>query len=250
MMILVQSGVALILHTEYHYIHEAAPTSQWAVSTFTWDPEFQRAWQVRQEGDDRQMIQILKNEPDKHTHPMLVAGEQDWEDYQVQVKFTPESKDQQSGMVFRYRNDRCYYFAGVQGDSLVLKMVRHATAFRKPYEELLGSTFLKWDENELLTLKIEVKDSLISCSIKDAKITTEDSTYTNGKIGLMADIPTKYHQIAVKTSAGELERIKISREKYALELDDKGFCTKDDTLEKDRYPKVWCRPKPAFRRLE
>ena len=59
-------------HTEYHYLHEAAPRSQWAVSTFTWEPEFQRAWRVQQEGDDRQMIQTLKNLPDKHAHPMLI----------------------------------------------------------------------------------------------------------------------------------------------------------------------------------
>ena len=108
-------------HTEYHYLHEAVPRSQWAVSTFTWESEFMRAWHVRQEGDDRQMIQVLKNQPDKHTHPMVVAGEQDWKDYVIKVQFTPGSKDLQSGIVFRYRNDRCYYFAGVRGDSLILK---------------------------------------------------------------------------------------------------------------------------------
>jgi len=207
-------------HTEYHYVHMAAPPSQWAVSTFTWDSDFMRAWHVQQEGDDRQMIQVLKNEPDKHTHPMLVAGEQDWEDYTVKVQFTPESKDLQSGIVFRYRNDRCYYFAGVLGDSLILKMVKHATAFHKPYQEILASTYLKWDEKELLTMQIEVKDTLISCSIKGATILAGDSTYTNGKIGLMADVPTKYHQIEVKTSTSELERINTSREKYTRELDE------------------------------
>ncbi len=207
-------------HTEYHYLHEAAPRSQWAVSTFTWDPEFQRAWHIRQEGDDRQMIQILKNQPGKHTHPMVVAGEADWKDYSVIVQFTPESKDQQSGIVFRYRNDRCYYFAGVRGDSLIIKMVKHATAFHKPYEEILGSTFLQWNENELLTLQVNVQGSRISCSINDATIKTEDDTYAEGKIGLMADIPTKYHQVEVNTSSGEVERLKKSRKEYARELDE------------------------------
>ena len=206
-------------HTEYHYIHMAAPTSQWAVSTFTWDSDFQRAWHVRQEGDDRQMIQVLKNHPDKHTHPMLVAGEQDWEDYEVNVQFTPQSKDLQSGVVFRYRNDRCYYFAGVRGDSLILKMVKHATAFHKPYEEVLGSSYLEWNPNEPLNMSIEVIDSQISCSINGVTLVAEDKTYPDGKIGLMADVPTKYHQIEVKTSTRELERINISREEQALELE-------------------------------
>ena len=207
-------------HTEYHYIHEAAPRSQWAVSTFTWDLEFQRAWRVQQEGNDRQMIQTLKNVPGKHTHPMIVAGEPDWKDYSVSLQFTPELKDLQSGMVFRYRNDRCYYFAGVKGDSLILKMVKHATAFHKPYEKLLGSTYLKWDKGELLTMQIELQDLHISCSINDAKIKAEDTTYTVGKIGLMADVPTKYHQVEVKTSPDEIKGLKKSREEYARELDE------------------------------
>ena len=206
-------------HTEYHYIHMAAPTSQWAVSTFTWDSDFQRAWHVRQEGDDRQMIQVLNNQPDKHTHPMLVAGEQDWEDYEVIVQFTPQSKDLQSGVVFRYRNDRCYYFGGVRGDSLILKMVKHATAFHKPYEEILGSSYLEWNTNEPLKMSIEVIDSQISCSINGVTLVAEDKTYPDGKIGLMADVPTKYHQIEVKTSTQELERINMSREERALELE-------------------------------
>ncbi|MEP6595259.1 MAG: hypothetical protein ABJA71_04895 [Ginsengibacter sp.] len=205
-------------HTEYHYLHEAAPRSQWAVSTFTWESDFKRAWQIRQEGDDREMVQVFKNQPNSYAHPMVIAGEQDWEDYFTKVQFTPESKSLQSGIVFRYRNDRCYYFAGVSGDSLILKMVKDEIAFHKPYEEILGRVYLKWDENELLTISVDVHGSQISCNVKGVTITAEDKTYTNGKIGLMADVPTKYHLVEVKTSAGELERIKTSREKYAREL--------------------------------
>lgn len=205
-------------HTEYHYLHEAAPRSQWAVSTFTWDLDFQHSWRVQQEGDDRQMIQTLTNAPDKHTHPMVVAGKPDWKDYSVSVQFTPELKDLQSGIVFRYRNDRCYYFAGVKGDSLILKMVKHATAFHKPYEKILGSALLKWDKNDSLSMQVELQGSKITCGIKEATITAEDTTYAQGKIGLMADVPTKYHQIEVKTSRVELERLKKSRDKYAREL--------------------------------
>jgi hypothetical protein len=50
-------------------------------------------------------------------------------------------------------------------------------------------------------------------------ISAEERTYPDGKIGLMADVPTKYHQIEVNTSTSELERIRISREKHAHELD-------------------------------
>lgn len=205
-------------HTEYHYLHEAAPRSQWAVSTFTWDSDFKRAWHVRQEGEDRQMVQVMENTPDRHTHPMVVAGEHDWEDYSVELQLTPGSKDLQSGLVFRYRNDRNYYFAGVKGDSLLLKMVKGATGFHRPYEKILGSSFLEWDEGEVLTLRVRADGRQLSCTIKNASIGVEDSTYTNGNVGLMADVPTKFHQIEVKTSSAELERLKKSREDYANEL--------------------------------
>ena len=215
-------SVELDAHTEYHYMHEAAPKSQWAVSTFAAGaPGFQRAWHIRQEGDDRQMIQVFQNVRHRHTHPMLVAGEQDWKDYALKVDFTPESKDLQSGIVFRYRNDRCYYFAGVLGDSLILKMVKHGIAFRKPYEKVLGSAFLKWNENELLTLQVEVQNSRISCKVNDATIMAEDTTYLEGKIGLMADGPTRYHKVDVKTSAAELERLRKTKAQYARELDER-----------------------------
>ena len=206
-------------HTEYHYLHEAAPRSQWAVSTFTWDSDFKRAWHIRQEDDDRQMVQVITNDPDKHTHPMVVAGEHDWEDYSVKLQFTPESKEMQSGLVFRYRNDRCYYFVGVRGDSLILKMVKHATGFHLPYEEILGSVFLEWDEGEMLTLNLKVQEAEITCQIKAATIHAEDDTYPDGNIGLMADIPTKYHSVDVRTSTAEIQRLKNSREAYAKELD-------------------------------
>ena len=205
-------------HTEYHYIHEAAPRSQWAVSTFTWESGFKSAWYIRQEGEDRQMVQTFQNHPDNHAHPMVVAGETDWQDYVAKVQFTPGSKILQSGVVFRYRNDRCYYFAGVSGDSLILKMVKDEIAFHKPFEKILGRAYLKWDADELLTIVVDVHGSRISCNVKDVTITADDSTYRHGKIGLTADVPAKYHLVDVKTSRAELERIKRSREKDAREL--------------------------------
>jgi rhamnogalacturonan endolyase len=214
-------SVSVGAHTEYHYLHEAAPRSQWSVSTFTWEKDFQRAWTVRQEGQDRQMIQTFTNRPGRHVHPMVVAGEADWADYSVTVKFSPESKDPQSGVVFRYKNDRCYYFAGVQRDSMILKMVKHATAFHKPYEEVLGSKSLNWKVGKPLTLTVEIRDRKIKCTINDVVLEAEDDTYKNGKIGLMADVPTRYHQVEVMTSSTEISRIEELRKQKAKELSDR-----------------------------
>lgn len=211
-------SVAVGAHTEYHYLHEAAPRSQWAVSTFTWESGSARAWSVRQSGDDRQMIQTFRNRPDAHSHPMVVAGKPDWTDYSVTVHYTPESSDLQSGIVFRYRNDRCYYFAGVKGDSMILKMVKHATAFHQPYEKMLGATPLAWEPGEKLAIRVNLRGSNIVCRLKNALIDISDDTYSAGKIGLMADVPTRYHDVEVKTSRSELRRLQEIREQKSHEL--------------------------------
>ena len=208
-------------HTEYQYIHQAVPRSQWEVSTFAaGNSAFQRAWHVRGEVEGRYFVQTLMNDRGSHTHPMLVAGKKDWEDYSVELQFTPESKVMQSGLVFRYRNDRCYYFAGVKGDSLILKMVKHATGYHQPYEEILGSAELDWETNKLLTLRVDVRGNKLSCKLNNVKIEAEDNTYSEGRVGLMADVPTKFHQVEVKTSNDEVERIEKEAMAYEKELEE------------------------------
>ena len=110
-------GVEVGAHTEYHYLHEAAPKGNWAVSTFSWEPEFMLAWEVRENNDNRRIVQTFTNTPGRHTHPMLVTGDELWENYEIKVIFHPQNKELQSGVVFRYQNDRCYYFCGLHGDS-------------------------------------------------------------------------------------------------------------------------------------
>ncbi|MBN2289517.1 MAG: hypothetical protein JXQ83_09315, partial [Candidatus Glassbacteria bacterium] len=125
-------------HTEYHYLPEAAPRGNWAVSCFTWEHGAQRAWRVLEENGDQVLAQTFENKQMKHTHPMVIAGDTLWADYTLQVRFSPESGSGRSGVVFRYRNDRCYYFFGLEGGEAVLRLVRHATGFHQPYEKILG----------------------------------------------------------------------------------------------------------------
>ena len=148
-------------HTEYHYLPEVAPKGNWAVSCFSWEPMAQRAWQVREENGANVMVQSFDNNQMKHTHPMIVTGDELWRDYTVEVRFAPESDKGQSGVNFRYRNDRCYYFFGVNGPKAILKMVHHAKAFRKPYEKILAQEEWRWPVGQYLTAKVTVKGSHI-----------------------------------------------------------------------------------------
>jgi len=205
-------------HTEYHYLPEAAPRGNWAVSCFTWEPGSMRAWHVRQEGDSRIIVQTFDNKR-AHTHPMIIAGDPLWRDYTVSVQFAPDSNRDQSGLVFRYRNDRCYYFFGFHGPKAVLKMVRHATAFHKPYEKILAETNCSWSPGHYMTATVTVKGSRIRAQLDNGTVLeADDPTYPQGKIGLTADVPTRYKHVKVTTSAAEKARFDSLKAEKQAEL--------------------------------
>jgi len=111
---------------EYHYVHETAPQGNWVVSCFTSNTAVQRAWWVKAENGDAMLSQTIYFKS-THSHPFVctaVKGGEFWKDYTVSVRFAPESDKGQSGIAFRYRNDRCYYFFGVKGDKAILKVVK------------------------------------------------------------------------------------------------------------------------------
>jgi len=193
-------------HTEYHYLWQLAPRGNWAVSSFKSDGS-QRAWRVTEENGTRVMLQSCDNTKVKYTHPMLVAGNALWQDYKLTASFAPDSGKGQSGIIFRYRNDRCYYFFGVNGPKAILKMVRHATAYHKPYEKVLAEKEFAWTAGVYLTAVVEVEGSHIRARLNDTlSLEADDTTYSQGKIALMSDVPTRYKDIKVLTSPQEKKR--------------------------------------------
>jgi len=214
-------GVEVGAHTEYHYLHEAAPKGNWAVSTFSWEPEFMLAWEVRKIGDDQRIIQTYTNTPHRHTHPMLITGDEIWEDYEILVVFYPKNKALQSGVVFRYQNDRCYYFCGLQNDSLFVKMVNHATGFHKPYEKILAKELLEWSIGDPIQLSITADGPNITVVSSGKTLRIEDATYERGKVGLMADGPTEYSSISVMTTLEGIKQYNLDIESREKELQDR-----------------------------
>jgi len=181
-------------HTEYHYLPEAAPRCNWAVSNdLGW-------WSIREIDRQRWLCQSGKNDL-TYAHPMLITGDGLWEDYRLQARFRPQSKDRPSGIAFRYQNDRCYYFFGVVGDKAVLKMVNHGTGFHLPFEKILAQADLQWQPGDCLTAAIAVKGNTILAQMNDqVRLEAVDSTYPSGKIGLTADAPTWFTDVKVTTT--------------------------------------------------
>jgi len=205
-------------HTEYHFLPEAAPKGNWAVSAFTWEDGSQRAWQVVEEDGAKVMLQSFDNLEMNHTHPMIVSGDSFWRDYTVSVRFSPESERAQSGFVFRYRNDRCYYFFGVERGVAVLRRVHHATGFHQPDVRTIGVAPFSWRPGQIMEAVVTVEGSHIDAWI-DGKhlLEAEDDFYSAGRIGLMADVPTRYYGVEVRTSESGERLARSEREKWDRE---------------------------------
>ncbi|MHC4517820.1 MAG: serine hydrolase domain-containing protein, partial [Planctomycetota bacterium] len=189
-------------HTEYHYLPHAAQQGNWAVSAFK-SYGSQRAWRVIEDDGGRAMLQSYKNNL-KHTHPMLVAGDPLWRNYRVTADLAPASRQGQSGIVFRYRNDRCYYFFGVDGPRVILKLVRHAEAFHRPFEKVLAETPHSWTPGRTMNVQIDVDGSDIRAKLgSNVTLRATDATFALGRIGLMSDVPARYRNIKVTTTDRE-----------------------------------------------
>ena len=67
-----------------------------------------------------------------YIYPILVTGDPLWGDYTLEVKLTPLSDKDMSGIVFRYQNGRHYYvFAYGPGDNLTLRYRDGEKGFRE-----------------------------------------------------------------------------------------------------------------------
>ena len=204
-------------HTEYHYIAEARPRGKWVVSTFRYN--LPPSWYVRKIDGKKAVIQQEVN-TDKHWHPMLISGDQYWSNYQILASFKPLSKEKQTGIVFRYQNDRQYYFLGVKNDAVFLKLVNHGKAFREPNEKILAIEKFVYNDSTEINVNIQLTGQQISAIInKNIQLRANDSLFSSGKIGLLADVPTQFHAVQVFAQAEEIKRIEKEKQKYAEELE-------------------------------
>lgn len=195
-------------HMEYHYLPASLGAGNWQVSCFKSVPS-QRAWRVIRENNVSMMAAMFPvTSKRQHYHHMIVAGDPLWKDYTANVRFAPGAGDLQSGLVFRYRNDRCYYFFGVKGDRVLLKRVQHAKAFHKPYEVCLAEKSYQRKPNSFIEAHVEVTGTRIRASIEGGPtLQAEDSAFLQGKIGLTCDVPTRYSHVKVMTTPQERHRV-------------------------------------------
>lgn len=195
---------------EYHYVPKTGRQGNWEVSCFRSEAS-QRAWRVIREGGfGRKLVyQASTSTPEEssYTHPLLVAGDPLWADYTLTVKFTPESDANRSSVVFRYRNDRCLYFFGVNGPHAEIVLLNHGTGYRKSTVKTLAQKPTTWKPGEELIAEVDVRGPQIRARLSTGVVLeASDATFLQGRIGLLADVPTRFTEVTVAMTSESRRR--------------------------------------------
>jgi hypothetical protein len=160
---------------------------------------------------------------------MIIAGDSLWRDYQLTVHFQPEEVSEYSGVAFRYRNDRCFYFFGLKDSIAYLALFQHGDRFDRLNQKILAKQFFVFAPGQDLTATILVRGNSITATLNDVvSLKALDNTYPSGKIGLVSNARTKYYSVEVLTSKNELNYIAdrkraIEEERAALKAKNPGM---------------------------
>ena len=205
-------------HTEYHYLPEAGPKGNWAVTSFASGDAWGRAWQVKSSGEGKMLCQTYLNKNQQWTHPMIIAGDSLWRNYELKVRFQPENDKEYTGVAFRYRNDRCFYFFGIKDSSVYISEFRHSDKFNVLKQTILAQEPFVYTPGKTLTAIVRADGSSIIASL-DNKITlkAEDETYKTGKIGLLSNGKARYFSVEVLSNNEEISLTRSKNEAYRME---------------------------------
>jgi len=208
--------------TEYHYIPGVGQSGPWTITCFGWQKEYHTAWEIVSDNNGNYLRQNYYkvdqhlDQVDRYTHPMIIAGDSIWHDYKVEFSFSPGALQDKCGIVFKYQDDRRYYFYGMEGNTLMLKMIRHATAPHRPYEKIIASVPFHWEKGKKYKGEISVKQNRIYTLLDDSlSIVAEDASYQRGKIGFVSDVPAEFYSIKVTTLNREKRKINRYRRELA-----------------------------------
>ena len=218
-------------HTEYHYLSEAISAGPWSVTAFDSGSDTQTAWRsVRLDDGSGALWQACRNKA-KHWHPMVVAGDRMWQDYSVVAKLHIEEVKGRFGIAVRQRNDRCYYFVGIDDGKAVLLRVQHEIDFQVPGEERLAAASIDIAEGNELLVKVTLLGDRVVADVGGVKLEAIDATFQSGCVGLLADVPVRFDDLQVTCSRDEIARLK--KVQSVWEAEEKAASSVQPT------PKLW-----------
>ena len=199
-----------------------AVLGKWKVASSLRQEGFEKAWVIRSEDGENFLAQTFTNLNEKNSplslvnHPMVVAGDSLWSDYTIEVEFTPEAKFDKCGVVFGYHPPSDFYFFGIEGNTITLKYIQQPVTPLRPIEKILNFRPLVWTPGDRLHATVSVRRNKVTVILNDSiNMHAEGLKSTAGRIGLISDVPAKFHSIEVKLLRGEQR--KLSRRSRQLD---------------------------------
>jgi len=208
---------------EYHYMPPEGYRGAWYESTCMSSWRVGR-WQVIEEDGCHWMEQCAYFE---RGIPMLITGDDDWDDYVVEADVRPLSLRNAIGLIARYHNSRNYYLLRLtEGERVELIQQTHEDT------KVLASTPLTYDADTVYLLRIQVEGQQI-CAWVDEQLVAEvqDSQFSHGRIGLWAIAPGRFTRVRATTAP--------SRYAVFLDLRNKRQKELDELRERNPKPKLW-----------
>ena len=193
----------------------------WPVATALRYEGFDEAWQIRPEdggGEGKILAQTFHNldslnEPlSLITHPMVVAGDSLWDNFTIEVEFTPLDKFDKCGLVFGYQHANEFFFFGTEGNTVTLKHIQPPVTPLRPIERILEYRPLVWTPGTRMRAVVTVRRNKISTLLNDSiRMYTEVAQLRPGKVGLISDMPARFSRVEVKMLKGELRQLDRKR---------------------------------------
>lgn len=193
----------------------------WTVASSLKQEGYDHAWEIQNEGGENFLAQTFTNLNHSNTplslitHPLIVAGDSLWRDLAIDVEFTPLDKFDKCGVVFKYKNPTDYFFFGIEGNTVILKQVQQSVTPLRPIERILDFRPLVWTPGEKLHATITVRRNKVTTILNDSiNMYVENLPIQSGMIGLISDLPARFHKVEVKILKGEVR--KLARRKRQL----------------------------------
>jgi len=187
---------------------------EWQVASSLRQEGFDEAWVIRRSDGENYLTQTYTNLDDENTplslvtHPMMVAGDSLWSDYTIDVEFTPLAKFDKSGVIFGYHHSSDFYFFGIEGNTVTLKQIQQSVTPLRPIERILDIRPLVWTPGERIHAMVTVRRDKVSTVLNDTILMyTAGLKELSGKIGLISDLPARFHRVEVKLLSGEQRKM-------------------------------------------
>lgn len=191
---------------EYHYIVEAGYRGSWVdqVCNYTYNGTGP-SWLITELNGIHYMesMRIEKNRPHR-MFPTLETGKRLWRNYRVSAKVQRLSQKGMAGIAFCMNNSIDTLVFAFKGKNEVELHYRHK-------EEIIPIVSGEWlhDCDTLYTLSVDCNGTSVKCFVDGEQVLEAETALAarGGKIGITADCPTRFTDVAAAVSEEEWEKL-------------------------------------------